>query len=237
MYNILVYSEDAGKFAKEYVLVKDKIKEKVKGVFVFGETMKIEDLKELWALGSEIQLDKNVFGNKKDMELFFLGRCFEQKDTGLACYSSPEKETVELGKSLQIEVIPFKNIAGLTQTKARKPKTVKEKTVKEEKEKPQVKEEPVSENVKAPKRRKPKVFKDVEEKIQFLLSSSTLTPELMEKAIHEKDKICDCISKASDAYLGLPTLLNLNFGRDNGDKLAKVFEEDFIELQQMMQKG
>ena len=37
MYNILVYSEDAGKFAKEYVLVKDKIKEKVKGVFVFGE--------------------------------------------------------------------------------------------------------------------------------------------------------------------------------------------------------
>lgn len=261
MIHLLVWSEEVGKLLREY---ENKNFPKNTGIYIVGDSLRMEDIKILdaWKSNIDIRMEQSFPGpdiaaNKRDMELFLLGRCFEQsltEETTLACYHTPDSNTVERGKQIGIPVVKFGNLVN-------KKKPVPKKTSAPQKnveKKPEVsatdspcQPEKNNETKKAPTgtRKKP-VMKKADtaafpqipvgsplKKLEQLVRTGAFT-EKEKEAVLNKDfpVLADCIRQASDASIGLPMLLELHsFDKALARKLAVVIQPEFKNLKEALQ--
>lgn len=244
MYNVLVWASEAGKFAKEFC-IKQKVAECINKILILGNEMRIEDLKALNIIensGVPVVIDEDVFGAKRDTELFILGKCAAERefndslsDLGLVTYSSADKSTVEAAKRLNLPLITWtglnntkqqtsrtRNVTKKTETKTTVARTKKEAILRET-------EKEISANTKVS-------IQKNNSTIGKLLKNAKLPKEitglLTQEMLHNIER---AVNNASDPEIGLPMLIKMycGFTEEISKQIAKVIAPEFKTLKSM----
>lgn len=129
--NLLVFTQDTGAFVTEYK--ESKIKNDVTTIYLLGETVKIDDLKELMSLNIPFSMEHTYDMNKEIIEALYLGRSLES-GIPLMCYATPEKNTQTLAKAFNIPLLSWDSEKPTVKAsvKEKRPKKQIEKTVAKE---------------------------------------------------------------------------------------------------------
>ena len=241
MYNVLVWAADAGKFAKDFC-INQKCVDDINKIWVLGNELRIEDLKALnnvEAFGVSVVIDEDVFGIKRDTELFVLGKCAaerdankSQSDLGLAVYTAADKSTVEASKKLGISLI---NWAGLNNVKqsAGKSKNTKKKiaTTPIETQTTATHKETTKKDTKNEISQSSKVNNiKTNSTIVKILKSTKLSKEITSLLTKEAlDNIEKAINNASDPEIGLPMLIKIycGFTEEISKQIANAIAPEF----------
>lgn len=254
--NLLIWAEDVSKLLKEY---EGYSAPKNIQLYIMGDSLRMEEIKLLdnWKQqGMDIHMDQAFTGpdssaNKQNMEMFVLGRCFEQLQTGdveMLCFHVPNKNTTEQGKRLNISVSKFGDIEN--KKKSSKSKSATSAQKRNQKTEIQNTEKTLAET-NAPKTRISKTAQkgDITEtikpqknernssplkKLEGIVKNSNLT-EKEKKIVADKgiQELADIIKQASDASIGLPMLLELHmYDKTIAKKLGVAIQPEFKTLKE-----
>lgn len=258
IYNVLVWANETGKFANDFIQ-KARLPFSINRIWILGNEMKIEDLKAVKSVentGIQIVIDEDMFQDKRDTELFMLGKCAAERESesslselGLALYSPADKSVVEVAKKLGISVTTWSNLCSAKQSGTKAKKNVSKKpesvsknsdtTVTEKPTKNTVKEKKVSKAVSTNlEENKPRTSsKAVNNDVSKILKSAKLPKQIAnlldDKKISEIEK---AIARASDAEIGLPMLLSMfsGFSEEDAKEIAKALAPQFKILKEKL---
>lgn len=234
-YNVLIWAEDIGKFAKD--VLEKKMPANIENVIVLGNEIKVTDLKALQQIeGLLPEIDNEYTGNKRDTELVMLGRCIEQgKNTknivGLMSFTSLDKEVQEVAKKMGIPIVGWR---------ALKDKTPAAKKVTTRKRKESPKEEKIKEP-KTPKEKKANTLKEDSSPKHENKETKIISTLINKSNMNQEDKdffskpenialIKEAVDKASDVKIGFPFQLQMRFGTDKAQKLNIISEKMYASL-------
>lgn len=247
LYNILVWADDAGTFVKEWE-ANQKLLPSIKEIWIFGNEIRIEDLKALNVIqntGVAVVINENVFLDKKDSELFILGRYIAERDNssnsanlGMITYSPVDKTVSEAAKKLNATVISWTNFLALPKKRMNAKQQNKNTTKTVAKVQNESKRNKASVNKKEASREPDKPILQSSLKkvthsqttadIKKILKSAKLSQYITDEYL---PNIIRAVQEASDPNIGLPMLLKLYCGlsqdicNEIASKLAPYFNE------------
>lgn len=200
---------------------------------IFGEDLKVSDYNRLCNLHLEDMEILSPIGNERDTLMFCLGEAYAKHTENLYVLSNVDKSVTDFAKSKGIEITLLSNLSKPT-TKTvttRKPrvskKTVENITVEDSlPAKEEVEKEIVAPKLK--KESKKKAAPEISDLLQKLVAQAE--KETGNAYAGQMEDIDRGIRNASDVKIGLPFQMQLIFGQEKGENLAKVLAPHFDEL-------
>lgn len=228
---VLLWTNQIQKFA-DFVETNPKCLEKLGKIRIFGEDLKVADYNRLCNLSlGEMDISAPL-GTDRDTFIFCLGEAFALHTDTIYVLASADKAIVDFAKTQGIEILSLTSLSKPTPKTVRKPRTTK--AVVDAQSSFPAREETSKEIVdpKVKRETKKKVTSDTSDNISDLLK------KLVNQAENETgnayagqiEDINHGIQNASDVKIGLPFQMQLIFGQERGEKLAKVLAPHFDEL-------
>ena len=192
---------------------------------IFGEDLKVSDYNRLCNLHLEDMEILSPIGNERDTLMFCLGEAYAKHTENLYVLSNVDKSVTDFAKSQGIEILSLTSLSKPAAKTVRKPRAAKvtqdSLPAKEEVEKeivaPKTKREP-----------KKKATPEISNLLQELVAQAE--KETGNAYAGQMEDIDRGIRNASDVKIGLPFQMQLIFGQEKGENLAKVLAPHFDEL-------
>ena len=221
---VLLWTNQIQKFA-DFVETNPKCLEKLGKIRIFGEDLKVADYNRLCNLSlGEMDISAPL-GTDKDTFIFCLGEAFALHTDTIYVLASVDKAIDDFAKAQGIEILSLTSLSKPAAKTVRKPRAAKvtqdSLPAKEEVEK----------EIVAPKtKREPK--KKATPEISILLQELVAQAEKETGNAYagQMEDIDRGIRNASDVKIGLPFQMQLIFGQEKGENLAKVLAPHFDEL-------
>lgn len=229
---VLLWTNQIQKFT-DFVETNPKCLEKLGKIRIFGEDLKVADYNRLCNLSlGEMDISAPL-GTDRDTFIFCLGEAFALHTDTIYVLASVDKAISDFAKSQGIEITLLSNLSKPT-TKTvttRKPrvskKTVENVTVEDS----LPAREGTEKEIVAPKLKresKKKATPEISNLLQKLVAQAE--KETGNAYTGHMEDIDRGIRNASDVKIGLPFQMQLIFGQEKGENLAKVLAPHFDEL-------
>lgn len=223
---VLLWTNQIQKFA-DFVENNPKCLDKLGKIRIFGEDLKVADYNRLCNLSLGEMDIAAPLGTDRDTFIFCLGEAFALHTDVIYVLAPAEKAIVDFAKTQGIEIQTLTNLSKPTTKAVRKPRTAKTDTQSSLPAREETEKEIVAPKVKRETKKKT-TSDNVSDLLQKLVTQAE--NETGNAYAGQIEDINRGIQNASDVKIGLPFQMQLIFGQERGEKLAKVLAPHFDEL-------
>lgn len=234
--SVLLWTNQIQKFA-DFAENNKKYLKDFGNIRIFGEDLKVSDYNRLCNLHLDDMEILSPIGNERDTLMFCLGEAYAKHTENLYVLSNVDKGVIDFAKSQGIEITLLSNLSKPTakSVTTRKPRVSKKIVENVATEDSLPARETASTKMPKEKEVKSEVKVKTERKSSEIseLLKSTVAKAEKETNLSFSDRLDEIdrgIRNASDAKVGLPFQMQLLFGKENADILAKYLMPHFNEL-------